>query len=373
MAAPELGITVYGKSFARKGFVGDPVSVSMTLRHNMPSTATIEVASDHTYLPALMAAGARVVIDYDGTQVLSGPIRSAEGFGSPDGSVTLSVEDDWRLLTRVLGWPNPTGAISAQGAATAYDTKTAPAETVLKWFAGRAVTRLGLPVTIATDLGRGSTITVQMRMHPLADRLLPAIDQAGIGVTVRQVGAGLVVDCYTPSTYPYTLDPESGIVAAWKWSRSGPTATRTVIGGGGEGTAREFRERVNATAASDWGDVVEVFTDARDVSTAGEMDARGDVALAEGMPRSGLSLELAETDTFRYGRGLVRGDLVPVQLVPGAPLITDVLREATLTYTRDAGLQVQPVVGDRTDDPDRTLWGAVAKTLAAVRNINARS
>jgi hypothetical protein len=363
-----LTITIYDKAFIRRGWIGDPEAVEVHPRHNVQPTATITVAADHVYAPALLADGARATITYAGQQLMSGPLRAKAGTSGPDSTLTVTVEDDWRLLSRVLGWPNPTGAITAQGVATAYDTKTGPAETVAKWFIGRAATRLGLPVTIAPDLGRGGTISVQMRMTPLADKLLPLIDQAGIGITVRQVGAGLVVDAYEPSWYPRDLTAASNVVQEWEWDTKGPSVTRTVIGGQGEGTAREFRVLTDTTLETAWGDKIEVFTDARDTAVTTEQDAAGAQALADGAPTAGLKLTFAETASFKYGTSVRVGDLVTTVLVPGAPPITDVLREAVLSWTVADGFSATPVVGDRSDDPNRTFARAISALAKAIRN-----
>jgi Siphovirus ReqiPepy6 Gp37-like protein len=146
-----------------------------------------------------------------------------------------------------------------------------------------------------------------------------------------------------------------------------------VIGGQGEGTAREFRRRIATTVEADWSDVVEVFVDARDTNVTTELDARGDAALVEGSPQSGLSLELAETGPFRYGVAVNVGDTVTTRLIPGAPAITDVLRDVTLKWTVDNGLTVTPVIGERADDPNQIFGKAVASIARAVRNINSRS
>lgn len=364
-----LRITVYDKAFARKGFIGSPISVELHPRHNALPTGTITIAADHPYTAALLAPGCRLVVDYDGQQLMSGPVRASSGTSGPDSTISLQLEDDWRLLTRILGWPNPTAPISSQGATTAYDTKTGPAETVVKHFVQRASTRLGLPVSVAPDQGRGQTITVQMRMHALADRLLPLIDQAGVGVTVRQVGSGLVLDCYEPAWYPRDLTEKSGAVTAWDWETKGPQVTRTVVGGQGEGTSREFliRPATPSVLEAEWGDVIETFVDARDADVLADLQARGDAALAEGVPTTGLKLTLAETETFRYGRSVRVGDLVTTRLVPGQDPITDVLREAVLKWDNDNGFTVTPMVGDRTDDPSRVLARAVAALGRAIR------
>jgi hypothetical protein len=199
-------IELWSKAFVSLGLLGDPQSVTVYPRHNQQPTAQLTVRTDHHRAPALLTEGCRVTIGYHGQQILSGVVDSIGGTGDPAGVLTVQVRDDWALLSDLLGWPVPTAAISAQNTAE-YDTKTAVAETVVKWFAGRAITRLGLPVTVATDLGRGSTITVQMRMHQLADQLLPLIDQAGIGVTVKQSGSGFVPRLLHPHHLPAHPDP----------------------------------------------------------------------------------------------------------------------------------------------------------------------
>lgn len=370
MASP-FRIELWSKSFVSLGLLGDPQSVTVYPRHNQQPTAQITVRTDHHRSPALLTEGCRVTIDYQGDRIMSGVVDQIGGTVDPDGVLTVQVRDDWSLLSDVLGWPVPTAAISAQTTAE-YDTKTGAAETVVKWFASRAITRLGLPVTVATDLGRGSSITVQMRMHQLADRLLPIIDQAGIGVTVRQSGTGLVLDCYTTSIYPRTLTPASGVVTAWEWARSAPKVTRVVVGGQGDGTARSFRSRVDSTAEALWGIKREGFVDATDATTTTLLDARGDEALADGAATAGLKLTLAETDTFRYGQQLKVGDKVTVQPVPGAAAITDVLREAVISWSVDEGLVATPVVGDRQDDPNRMFAKAIASVARAVRIDRAR-
>lgn len=359
-------ITVWSKSFARLGLLGDPASVTLQPRHNQQPTGAITLRSDHQLSAKLLTEGCRLTVDYYGQQVMSGLVDSIQGQGGPGGTLTLQLRDDWCLLTDVLGWPVPTAAIGAQSTAE-YDTKTGPAETVLKWFAGRAITRLGLPVTVGPDLGRGSVVTVQMRMDGLADRLLPLVDQAGIGTAVRQVGTALVLDCYAPAAYPRTLTPKSGVVTDWEWSRAAPKATRVVVGGQGEKTLRVFRARIDATAEALWGIKREVFVDATDVATTALYDARGDALLAEQRATAGLKLTLAETDTFRYGQNLHVGDLVTTQLVPGASPVTDVLREATISWNTQEGVTAVPVVGDRTDDPDRLFAKAISNIARSVR------
>ena len=373
-------ITVYDRAFTRVGWVGSPIGVQVYPRHNMLPTARLVVSADDRVAADLVAPGARVTINLGGVHLVGGPVRTARGGGpGPGGDIELDVHDDWRLLQRVLGWPVPTvsgttvsGPIVGQDTAE-YDVKDGPAETVAKWFITRAVTRLGLPVIVAADQGRGAHVELKMRMHPLADRLLPAIDQAGIGVTVRQQGDHLLVDVYEPQTSAFLITEASGIVAEWRWTQNAPAATRVVVGGAGEGTARAFRQSIDTPREVAWGDVIEVFRDARDVggdvNPATTMDRRALEVLGEGAPSHGLRLTLTETGAWRYGHAFTVGDRVTHEIGPGVP-VTDVLREARISYDRDEGLTITSIVGDRTE-PDTLVARAIAALTRATRNLTA--
>lgn len=379
-------IQVFDKNLGSIGWIGDPERLTATPRHNQQPSTTIVLPADHRYARTLATPGTRVVVRHQDEHLTSGPVRMVRSAGAgPSRTVTFEVSDDWRLLTRLLGWPNPAGTITQQGDGGAYDARSGPAETVLKGFLSANLARLGsgahhLPVTVAPDLGRGADVDVQVRMHPLADRLLPVIDQAGIGVGVRQTGTGLLVDCYEPTQWPLNLSEDGGSLVANDWSLTAPDVTRVIVMADGKGEARVMRGPfVNADAETAYRDVVERAIDSRDLkSTEPDFEtrvaARAQEVLAAGAAKAGLSVRLAETDTFRYGgAGVHVGDRVTVELAPAtgvddALLHTDVLREATLTWGRD-GVVVTPTVGDRDDDPDRMFTRAVAALARRYRDL----
>jgi hypothetical protein len=369
-----LTITVYDKSFARKGWLGSPESVSVTVGFNVVGSASVTFVSSHNRAADILADGARLVIEYEGLDrpLISGPIRRVSGEG-PEGQsmITATIEDDLRVLWRVIGWPVPTATIDLQGTA-AYRTYTGDAETIVKTMVTeQAVTRLGLPVTVAANQLRGAVVPggVKVRMHPLADRLFPAVEQAGLGVRCYQQGAGLVLDVYGPSTYPKTLSEQAGTIRSWSYATAAPSVTRAVGGGQGEGTARVFQSATDAARETRFGDVIEVFKDARDAETTEELDKAIDETLVEGKPTSGLSVELSETPYFRYGTVQV-GDRVTIQV--GGLTITDVLRTATLTWNRQDGLTIMPGVGQHDDSPDARINKAVKALWRGLTNLKVR-
>lgn len=379
MSAP-FRISVYDKAFNPLDWIGAPLELHATVRHNAASIASFALDADDEQVAALTAPGSRVVIDYfhDPSDplatmfLISGPVGERTGETGPAGTRTFDVDDDWNDVLGMLGYPNPAGGIDEQGDEDAYHTVTGSAEHVVKTFVAANATRLGLPVTVATDLDRGDNVTVSVRMHKLEDRLFPAVTQAGIGVSVQQSGATILVDCYEPAIIADPLTEASGVVASGKFTAHPPLVTRAVTGGGGEGTSRVFRRVIDSTAEAAWGVKREVFVDARDTTDPAVLDKRAQEAIAEGAAVTGLSANLSETDDFRYGVTINRGDTVPIQLV-GAPLVTDTVTEAQFDWTDTDGLVVTPHVGDTTTTFEEITAAALAQVAARTRDQDTRS
>lgn len=361
-------LTIYNRAYVRQGWLGDPIACTFTPRHNAIGSMSVVVQSGHPKLGSLIAEGSRLVVDYNGQRLMSGELNGWQmDGGMTDGLVTLNYTDDMAVWWETLGWPNPTQLISAQNTnGVKNDKVTGPAETVAKTFITRnAVTRLGNPITVAASHGWGFTVTVAFRMVPLADNLMTVVDQAGVGLTVTQSGSGLVVDAYQPRTYPHTLSERSGIVLPGTVSYQSPTATRAVVAGPGVGTSREWLERVDTAREALWRRK-ETLVDASDTEVTTERQARGDTALVDAGPKSGFSIGLSETGSFKYGTNLRVGDQVTIDL-GGGVTVTDILREATLSWTRDSGLVVTPTIGERTDDSTTALARILSQVVKRVR------
>ncbi len=381
-------ITLYDKTLKRIGWVGAYRSLTLTLAHNQVSNAWLTLDGDNDKIAALMAHGSRFAVDYDGERIFTGPAFARQGAGPSRSSyVVFNAQSDFRILGKMLAWPNPTQDIYHQGYDTDsialgdYDVQTdVPAETALKHYVTANATRLGVNVTCATDLGRGDNVNVSMRFHYLTDRLIPAVDLAGLGVTVKQAGpddqgTGFEVDVYEPSLVSRHLTEESGILTDWNWSETGHDASRVIVGGQGEGIDRDFELMTDSARETDWGYFSEVFTDARDVELGDTvlLQARGQQTLDEGGPKSGLGLTFAETSTFRYGRSAKVGDSVIAEVAPGVT-VSDVLRTVTFTHNTSDGLVIVPGVGDApaADKQDMLVARAIAALARGLRELRIR-
>lgn len=369
-------ISVYNKDRVFQCQIGNPAMLTATPRHNLIGTATMAVPLDHRRIQELMEDGARLGLSFMGEHLMSGPITDdlLETDGK-SGLYTVMMQDDKRILWDILGFPVP-GVTDTPGpldqSAAEYRTYTGNAETILKTaVTENGVTRMGLPgLTVATDLGRGATIPggVPLRMHPLADQMFPALEDAGIGVTVQQQGTSLVLDVYEPATHPRTLKINGRTLKKISMTRTRPRSSRVVIGGQGEGVARNFRYLIDSAREAQYGMVAETFRDARDDNDPAVMDARGQETLLENGPKNGVSLTLAGSGIFKYGPGGFHvGDRIPVQVAEGLT-ITEVIRECTLTWVSKDYAKVDPAIGERTNDPERVTAQRIAAIARGQRN-----
>ena len=271
------------------------------------------------------------------------------------------------------------------------------------------VDRLGRNVTIKPNLGRGGDPTAYLpivRQETLAEAIQPIINNSGLGVKVWQepYGDTIFVDVYEPSEWDQELTIESGIVHDGVYSVNAPLITRPIIGGPGGTAGRAFSGLQGTGLLSqdeiDYNDVIEVYREsdafefqwpagiADDLKVpkyypfvagldAGEAARFTDLftrAIAEGLaagpPVSTLEMQLSETDTFHFGGpdGIHLGDTVTVS--KAGERFTNRITECMLTFTRDKGKVITPLVGQRTDDPDTQLAIALANVAAALRKIS---
>lgn len=380
MAALPFRIEVYDKNFAMRGLVGNPIFATVIPKWMSPGMATIAIPATHPRIADLLQPGARMWFKTGDTRehLLSGWVARYRVSGPERQAVfEFDVVDDFIITQRVLGWVVPSAPITGQGSAGTNWELTGPAETVfLNALKVNAVDRLGLPIQIPTTAGRGLATKARLRFQTLYDRLIPVEDGAGIinsgigiGIRQRDDAPGLTVDIWEPRTIAQPINERSGVVQSWSVSQEGPTATRGVAGGQGEGQLRLFRERVDSALEAAFGWKMEVFRDARDTNDPTTMYARLDETLAEASGTSGMSVEFSQTDNFVVRPGKIWvGDQVTMSVA--GVTVTERLQEATLSSTASEGFVTRPRIGDKSDDPDRKLGTLVNRIARSIRSRN---
>lgn len=380
-ADPPISLWVFDSAYQRKGAV-TPEATEWLGVWNGAGSLTFTVLADSPRIAALTAPGARVVATlnrpgFAAPKVLiSGPVMERRGIGMTEIPERIfTVADDARIFDEIVCWPVPGAAITAQGTAD-YHVVSGPAETVLRTLVSANAPRQGVPVDVAASAGLGPTMTAKVRMHLLSDKIIPRISSLGLGVKVQQDPDEAVRRLLTwiPTTHTKVLTEESGIVLPGaEFAIQAPSATRVIVGAGGEGTARVFREIVDAPLEAAWGVSRSIFLDARDIApTDPNLSAliaeRAAEALAENAAMTSLKIELVETDNWQFGVTFELGDIVPIRLV-GESVMTDRINEVQLSWQAGSGLEITPRIGAWEESPSDRLQKLVAKALRTGRNL----
>lgn len=375
-------ITLFTPDYRRVAPINFFESLKLSLKWNGLSTLELVVSGDHSRLDGLTKPGARLVVDYGGGQIFSGPVRRVHGVGPWRSSrVTITCEDDIRLLWRMLMWPAPyrSSIIGMEWRADRdYAHYSGAAESVAKKALRDNAWRFPPDIFMVDDESRGRYIKdFQARFHVFADKLLPVLSWARMTVTVNQFEnkvkdqRGLLFDCVPAVTRKHVLTAESGSIVSWEYVRDAPKATSVVVGGRGEGKDRLFCEDFDALTEDEWFDRVEVFKDARNTDSEHvHLIDEAERVLSELGATSGFKIELAESDVLRFGPGnLMPGDLIYVDV--GSGPIAEIVRQIDVECVSpgDGWTKVTPVAGDYEDNPSALLARRVAGLAAGVRDL----
>lgn len=375
-------VTLFTPDYRRVAPINFFESLKLSLKWNGLSTLELVVSGDHSRLDGLTRPGARLVVDYGGGQIFSGPVRRVHGVGPWRSSrVTITCEDDIRLLWRMLLWPVPyrSSIIGMEWRANRdYAHYSGAAESVAKKALRDNTWRFPPDIFMNDDESRGRYIKdFQARFHVFADKLLPVLSWARMTVTVKQFEnvkqdqRGLLFDCVPAVTRDHVLTAESGSIVSWEYVRDAPKATAVVVGGRGEGKDRLFCEDFDALAEDEWFDRVEVFKDARNTDSEHvHLIDEAERVLSESGATSGFKIELAESDVLRFGPGnLMPGDLIYVDV--GSGPIAEIVRQIDVECVSpgDGWTKVTPIAGDYEDNPSALLARRVADLAAGVRDL----
>ena len=350
-----------------------PVACTAVLRDADVGTWQVTVPDDA--LAARMRDGWRLLIQDGGETIVSGPITSI----SPDladKSVTLTGVSDLTHVADRLTYPNP-ALPGGQQTSDAYYKRTGPAETVVRDMihvnagAGAIAVRRADGFTVAASLGRGATVTTNLRYKNLLEESRVLARLGGVTFDAVQEQDGRVVLRFrvpADRSRSVRFTAGNGGVTGGTYSLAAPTATTVLVAGQGEGTARNIIERSRPTT---WGRRIEVFKDQRNTDDAAELEQSATEQLDEGAAGAGASFTVAETPGLVYGADYQLGDTVTVEL--GSATISEPVRAVELSWDGH-GRTAALTLGDHDQADDKTpAWVKRVKNLdARVRGMEVR-
>lgn len=343
------------------GFVAQPHPNRSLVELKWNDVSTCELTfDDDSDMLALIEPNSRVRVHRDGEILMTGRYAGRGGRG-PKGSTTVRFEDDFAWF-RNLGWQNPTAPITGQTAE--FARYTGPVETVVKAVCASLSTRLGLGWSIPPSTGLGPESTVEFRMHPAVDKLVELVKADRLTWTLKNG----VLNVTRGAVFPGVLTPDSGVIEAYEWSETAPTATRVVLGGSGESTSRDFGLVIDAARELEYGRIVEIYRSAS-MSEGTSLATVGAEALKETGPAVSVSVDLIEAAWFQYGMYRI-GDLVNLKI--GALETTDVISRVTFEDSPEAGEVVKPHIGTLETNTQQQLIAAVRKLARGARDAGRR-
>lgn len=365
-------VELYSKDRTRRNSLGAFTSGSVTVgRWAGEATFDIPGNTAQPRLDLIRERGTRVRILDEGQPVMTGLITHRSGTGPVNPTTGFTVSSDVRVLQDILAWPISTATLAAQ--TTAYRTITGPLETVVKTVLQENATRLAYPITIAPDLARGPTVTVQWRFHSIFERLKALLEQHNAMIDVLMDSAGVLQAEYRPGrTINKPFDILSGTLSSWEWEDQPPTVTRVVVGGQGEGTARKLVSVIDTARETLWNTVIEQFVDARDIEGTADQPLidRGWEYLAEGKEKTGVKLGLVSTRERPYGDGYMVGDLVTVNTGDSRASLTAPLSGATITQDQN-GRRLDPSV-DTIESNTSTMYRLLSRMTRELNTLKRR-
>lgn len=325
----------------------------------------------------LLPPGGGLVITRGEQPLIAGPftsLRPSRNGDAPDGTLELAgVSDDVVIADRLI-YPVPTSVASSQ-AASAYDLRTGVAETVVKAYVnlnagpGALAVRQVPAMTVEPDQGRGSSVTGNYRFDNLADSITALLALDGLGWRVDWVAGSLQFLVYAPDDLSAAVrfSWDLGNLRNQTYTLTAPAATREIVAGGGEGTARIFHERGDVIAESVWMRRIERFVDRRDTTDAATLDQAGDQALLDDGAKEQFEITVADTDAATYGRDYQLGDKVTV--IGDASELSDIVRSCHFTVTVDGEL-IEPLIGtpNAASDQQPAATRALVDLLRAVND-----
>lgn len=354
----------------------------------------IQFDTDGSYIPNLF------LIDWHGVYQVPviaesyNPVKAIDDSGNITSTITFAGADMLALLANRIVYGDATKTWANQVAAAT--TVTGKAETVIKQLVSAnlvtaAETSRRVPnFTVATDQGRGGTVTYQTVIkaasdttgtttttvgQSLMDMVRAVAAQSNIGVRVDLINGQLVFDCFIPRDLSdrVVFSETLGNLRGYNLTDATPTGNAILMQTGA--ASGGFVTAAGAGATDPWRRV-EVFNDQSATTDTTQITQAQTDALVQGAGVAKLAVTTIDTPRVRFGadatgvQGYREGDIVAVDIRDGVTY-TDVVSSVELladasqqTYTET----VTPTVGASETDAGSDAT-ATAKLAAQVRAI----
>lgn len=293
--------------------------------------------------------------------------------------ITLSGADWLGLVANKICYPAPGSAWTAQTASSTDAVSATPLETAIKHYvtvnvgASAIASRKNTLLDVAASAGRGSNVSYTVKFGSgvdlnLMDVIRTLIASSGSGnamgvqITRNATTHRLLFDVYVPRNLSGKawFSRDLGNLTAIQFALTDPTCTDSLV----QGSGTNFRQ-VTASAKTMLNQV-EQFSDSSSETDVNNLAAIGQQAILAGAAGPTLSATLADTPFLTFGRDYGIGDIVTIEVKPGA-VYSDVVTGVQLTAdpAQNPPLTVVPTVGQNANATatDQTILGQLSKRI----------
>lgn len=310
------------------------------------------LASDHNR--ALLQPGNTLVAKDRNRVVAFGPLEFGENRQGNSISLPVDFSDANLYLdekqARVDPLVVPNGLLSKQ-----FDERTGPTTSVIMGIVSdnmgpTALYQRRVPGLVMSPDPRSGVLLnapVQARNDMILPFIRPLAMTGGVSFWFDLVDRALVFRCeqVTNRSARVVFSSRTHSILASSSRVKGPTATKMLVAGDGDGIEQVFVEVQSAEALADeiaWGRRIEGFTTGR--SDGESLEAIGLRELAD--HGATIEAEFTPTDSaLQFGRDYFMGDLVSCVLWPGLTVVKPI-REVLRTVSVNDGVKVIPTAGD---------------------------
>jgi len=361
------------------------VNLTATIYYNAVGSWSMLVPYSDALWNQMMAGDFIVEINWRGLFTVGGKCEQPGYIDSIPGSaagaqysgpfITLSGADYLGLIANRIAFPNPAVAWTAQTSSATDAVSATPLETAIKHYVNGnigpgaiAARRMSLLV-IGANLARGANVSYTVKLGSGVDlnlldlvRTLIASTSTNMGVSVTRSGKVLTFDVYVPRdlTGKAWFSESLGNLTAVNFYLTDPTVTDALY----QGSGTNFISKVAASKTS-W-NTVEQFTDDSSETDLNNLNAAAQQTLAANGFGPAMNATVADIPFLTYGRDYRLGDIVTVEVRPGATY-SDVVSSVTLTAdpTQTPPMSIVPTIGNSSNatSTDQSIIGQLTNRI----------
>lgn len=366
------------------------VTVTATLYYNAVGTWSVLVPYSDALWNQIMAGDIIVNINWRGLFSFGGKCEnpgfqdsipgSTGGAGSSLGPfIVLSGGDYLALLANRIVYPTPGSVWGSQTSGGSDAVSSARLESAIKHYVNNNVgpgalsARRHTLLDLAPDLARGPAVSYTAKFGSGVDLNLLDVIRALIAQGNSPMGISIVRN---PATHRLTFDiylPRNLSGKAWfseslgnltaiNFSLTDPTCTDALVQG-----ASSFISNT-ASAVTQW-NKAEQFIDSSSETDANNLATTAQQALAAGGYGPTMSATMADIPFLTFGRDYHLGDIVSVEVRPGA-VYSDVVTSVVLTadITQTPAVSAVPSIGNSANATatDQSIIGQLTARIRAL-------